>query len=548
MAWFGNPDNVRVVAGTYQFFQGSIPTAAGFEFLIESAQNPTDLSDPYYAQFNQENRFINFANNLGTAGAAMRWFHQDYGALTFEQTVRKAYDEIIGIQMAQAAGIDTEAAIQFIIGAQSFYQAVAQERVVQGGVPLDEATKIVALGSILNEAIKAGVGKYAEGVAELVADVTPDGTSDLLGTNIIENPGASFLLTSGQDFADAMGSFRNGPQNETDFKFTQASETVTATSLTLTPGDVLRDPSTGDNDLLQIAAQGATPLDLQALENIERIQIDVTDHMGFVISMASVKGAKVLDLEGTLRNESFLELANLEMTGITRVDGSGLIPASLGYGFFVSFQDGGDNLSRTLIGSPGRDTLAGSPTGDWILGGDGEDSLHGFGGNDIIRGGKGRDEIMTYDGVDRVVFEASAAENGEDFIPADLFESFNAGPNGDIADFTAFLHGPGVVLEVPTGTVGGTGVDATGANILVFDEDPAIDERSELEAYFSGGGGKLTIGANRDVVVILGVGHESVAWYVSTNAAGEVSVEDFASVVVLFGGVAVADFVPANFA
>src|SRR5690606_7661747 len=48
MVWFTRSDDVRVVAGTYQFFTGSVPNAGGFEYLIESAANNTDLSDPYY--------------------------------------------------------------------------------------------------------------------------------------------------------------------------------------------------------------------------------------------------------------------------------------------------------------------------------------------------------------------------------------------------------------------------------------------------------------------------------------------------------------------
>ena len=43
MVWFTRSDDVRVVAGTYQFFTGSIPNAGGFEFLIESPTNKKNL-------------------------------------------------------------------------------------------------------------------------------------------------------------------------------------------------------------------------------------------------------------------------------------------------------------------------------------------------------------------------------------------------------------------------------------------------------------------------------------------------------------------------
>jgi len=541
MVWFTNAEAVRVVAGTYQFFTGSIPTAAGFEFLIESPNNAADLSDPYYAQFNTENRFINFANNLGVVGAGALQFQAEFGALTFEQTIRKAYDMIVGLTEAQAAGINTETAIQFFINSQSFYSAVARERVVPGGTPLDQATKIVALGSIINEAIKAGVGKYASAVTGLVADVTPDGASNLLGTSIVSGAGATFLLTPGQDFADAAGAFRNGPLNTFDFKFTNAAEIVQATSTTLSANDALSDPSTTDTDVVQATAQGGTQLNLRSMTNLERIEIDFTTYNGGDIIMTNVKGAKTLDLDGTLSNAppNFL---NIHTTGITTVDGSGLTSAPVG--IFIDFRDAIDNLARSITGGEGNDILAGSPIGDTINGGGGADILGGFGGNDVIRGGAGADTIVSHAGVDRIVFEATAAANGKDTLVAN--GGFDTGPTGDKADFSAFLGGPAVVLEVPVNTVGGAGVDATASNVIIFDNDPDINTELEIEQRVGSGAGKLAIGADRDVVVIIQNGAASQAFYVSTNAAGQAGVDDV-NLVATFEATNSADFVAANF-
>jgi hypothetical protein len=159
------PD-VEVVAATYQFFTGSVPTEGGFLYLINSTDNATDLHDPYYAGFNTENRFINFANNLGSAGAGAAAFDAAFGGLTFEQAVALAYDEIVGVDNATAAGIDADAAMAFFESAYSFYEDVALERVVGSGVPLDDAIKLVMIGSMLNESLKADVGVYAEAVDE----------------------------------------------------------------------------------------------------------------------------------------------------------------------------------------------------------------------------------------------------------------------------------------------------------------------------------------------------------------------------------------------
>lgn len=167
--------DLELVATTYQFFTGSVPTEVGFEYLIDSRANSTDLNDAYYAQFNQENRFINFSNNLGSIGAGAAQYETQYGSLTFNDAVAKAYDEIVGFDAALAANIDVDAALAFIRGAVDFYTAVARERVVPSGVPLDDALKIVMIGSVMHEAIKADIGHYATAVDEFVSLYRADG-------------------------------------------------------------------------------------------------------------------------------------------------------------------------------------------------------------------------------------------------------------------------------------------------------------------------------------------------------------------------------------
>jgi len=175
--WYNQPSDIEVVAATYQFFTGAVPTGAGFEYLISSPANPADLNDPYYAQFNLENRYINFASNLGTEGVGSAFFDAVFGDLTFEETVKTAYFEVMGQPL-------TGGALAFFLGAEAYYQTVAADRVVRPGVDLFEATKVVAIGSILNEAIKSDNGPYADAIDELVADVAGDGTSPWLGHDL----------------------------------------------------------------------------------------------------------------------------------------------------------------------------------------------------------------------------------------------------------------------------------------------------------------------------------------------------------------------------
>ena len=68
-------DNSTALAAlSYQFFTGKSPTKEGLAYLTNSPDNPNDLNDPYYGKFNTENRYINFAANLGVAGEGGRGY------------------------------------------------------------------------------------------------------------------------------------------------------------------------------------------------------------------------------------------------------------------------------------------------------------------------------------------------------------------------------------------------------------------------------------------------------------------------------------------
>ena len=87
--------NVAVLA--YQFFTGATPKAEGLDYLIlPTGPNPNNLNSAYYQHFNIENRFINFAVNLGKLGEGRAAFEAAYGALSLADAVTKAYTEILG--------------------------------------------------------------------------------------------------------------------------------------------------------------------------------------------------------------------------------------------------------------------------------------------------------------------------------------------------------------------------------------------------------------------------------------------------------------------
>jgi hypothetical protein len=161
--------DTSVAVQTYQYFTGLTPSAAGLTFLTNSTTNANDLNDPYYSQFNIENRYINFSANLGIFGDGATAFAQTFGSLTFGQAVQLAYGRIIGFNYAQQAGIDPAAAVNDITGRIAYFQDVAH-----AGLPaanFDLGVKAAMVGYIMAEGIKADVGAYATASDAFMTDL-----------------------------------------------------------------------------------------------------------------------------------------------------------------------------------------------------------------------------------------------------------------------------------------------------------------------------------------------------------------------------------------
>ena len=171
-----------VAETSYQFFTGLTPSAQGLTYLVHSAGNPTDLSDAYYDPFNMENRYINFASNLGLHSDAAPEFAQVYGPMSFEGAVATAYERIIGASNAAAAGVDAQAAIADIAGRRPYFEAVAHERFA--GDDFGLSTKLAAVAYIMQEAVRAEVGSYGQATQNFLFDLA-DGQAqfnvDLVG-------------------------------------------------------------------------------------------------------------------------------------------------------------------------------------------------------------------------------------------------------------------------------------------------------------------------------------------------------------------------------
>lgn len=157
----------------YQFFTGQIPTEAGLDYLVSpSGPNPNHLNSPYYQDFNLENRYINFAVNLGKIGEGRSQFESDYGRLSLAEATQLAYREIFGLTPAEAK-VET-----LLGGGRAAYFAA-----YGGDGPEGLGTKAAMVGWLLAEAEKADLGQYARANAAFLTDLADGATFgvDLVG-------------------------------------------------------------------------------------------------------------------------------------------------------------------------------------------------------------------------------------------------------------------------------------------------------------------------------------------------------------------------------
>jgi Ca2+-binding RTX toxin-like protein len=150
---------------SYLFFTGKIPGQAGVDYLVSSTgPNPNNLNSAYYQTFNLENRYINFAVNLGKVGEGAAKFTADYGAPSLFDATKKAYAAIFG-------GTPSDAKVHALIDTRIDYFAS-----YGGDGPDGQGTKAAMVGWLLAEAEKADVGVMARSNAAWLTDLA-DGSA-----------------------------------------------------------------------------------------------------------------------------------------------------------------------------------------------------------------------------------------------------------------------------------------------------------------------------------------------------------------------------------
>ncbi len=169
---------------SYQFFTGRAPTAAGMDFLVSpTGSNANNLNSAYYQGFNLENRYINFAVNLGKVGEGQASFSSGYGALDLFAATKKAYASIFGTTPTD----DKVHAIldpMTVVGGLSMSRADYFAYYGQDGAN-GLGTKAAMVGFLLAEAVKSDLGSYAlSNEAYLTALVQQNASFgvDLIGT------------------------------------------------------------------------------------------------------------------------------------------------------------------------------------------------------------------------------------------------------------------------------------------------------------------------------------------------------------------------------
>ncbi|USQ95170.1 protease SapA [Caulobacter sp. RL271] len=168
---------------SYQFFTGKTPGAAGMDFLVNpDGVNATNLNSAYYQSFNDANRYINFAVNLGKNGEGAAAFSAAYGGLSLYDATKKAYAVVFGATPTDQKVhdmLDVSFTLNGVVMTRADYLAS------YGGDGLGGlGTKAAVVGFLLAAAESEHVGVYAKSADALFADQVTHNVYgvDLIGT------------------------------------------------------------------------------------------------------------------------------------------------------------------------------------------------------------------------------------------------------------------------------------------------------------------------------------------------------------------------------
>lgn len=190
---------VTVANLSYAYFTGLTPTADGLNYLVNSPSNPADLTDNYYASFNQENRFINFAVTLAKGGVATAWATPDTVAASLSEATQTAYAKIFGV----AATADKVAALLNTLVPDGLGGTETRAQYFAGlaGDDLNGVgTKAAVVGWLLASSVSEGEGVYQAAEQNFLSALGHGGA--IFNTNLLAAYGSAPSLV-GQVALDA---------------------------------------------------------------------------------------------------------------------------------------------------------------------------------------------------------------------------------------------------------------------------------------------------------------------------------------------------------
>jgi hypothetical protein len=168
-------DTTSVASLAYSFFTGGTPSAGGFNYLVSAGgANANNLNSAYYQSFNTDNRYINFAVNLGKGGEGAAAFAAAYGGLTMTQAITKAYVEIFGTTPG-AEKVQALLNDQVPNGLGGTYTRAEYFASYGGDGASGVGTKAAMVGWLLAASAKENIGTYAWANTMFLADLSDDG-------------------------------------------------------------------------------------------------------------------------------------------------------------------------------------------------------------------------------------------------------------------------------------------------------------------------------------------------------------------------------------
>ena len=368
----------------------------------------------------------------------------------------------------------------------------------------------------------------AADLAEALNNVSPGPT-----------PGGTFMLTEGVDYADASKSTHDDVADT--FKFTDASEKITATFAQLSKGDQLIDLSNADNDTLDLSLDinnvkqtigsknGATLVNIEELDITSRGAKNITFD-----NTISAAGLKTIKIAGSFLNEKGNDGNGFTFNGnvlktLTTIDASAITAGNVNIDASKATQDltiTGPNFAASINGGSGNDTITGQGT---INAGAGDDIIT-ITGKSNVTGGEGKDTFdvqaekvtITDLGAGKDIIKVAAGAEVTATVTGEFVVSESNYVNDGSVTFKVAADGV-LDLSKADGNITSIEITGTGAKVVGTVGDDTITVGSGASGTVKGGDGNDKIDASAAIGAVTITGGEGADTI--TGGAGDDNID-----------------------